>query len=450
VSSDIHSVLVGEVFRKAGMVAKASGSAITGGTVNYYLKCLTGTNAGKWWDGNSWETGEQANAMTHQADGGWTVELAATPFVDAIVYYEYAKESGDLHVAGEGRLLRGCAVKQPATVAAGDSVDVTTLLRALVMHSTTIATLDLQSDFTLADGSTDDDAYNGCLVIVRDASTATRRCMGFVKDYTGSTRRVVLAAIPGVAGFVLEANDLVDIIPCGAKAVWDELLTAHAIGLSAGAVLTALSNYDIVHTGTAAAIDTVAGLWIQLTSGASTIDNKYVDQVIFILTGTDAGAQQRLISSYDGATKKAYFNRPLAGTTFTAGTYCIKAGAYIPVPYIADAVLDELTAGHAVAGSAGKALTDILADTGTDGVVVATASKTGYGLAADGLDSITVTEPTGKPTTFRGWLMWLVQRFRRASKTPTTILVKTEAGATVTTQTVTDDGAGTETLGPPT
>ena len=113
-------------------------------------------------------------------------------------------------------------------------------------------------------------------------------------------------------------------------------------------------------------------------------------------------------------------------------------------------VLDELTAGHAVAGSAGKALTDILADTGTDGVVVATASKTGYGLAADGLDSITVTEPTGKPTTFRGWLMWLVQRFRRASKTPTTILVKTEAGATVTTQTVTDDGAGTETLGPPT
>jgi hypothetical protein len=258
------------------------------------------------------------------------------------------------------------------------------------MHSTTIATLDLQSDFTLADGSTDDDAYNGCLVIVRDASTATRRCMGFVKDYTGSTRRVVLAAIPGVAGFVLEANDLVDIIPCGAKAVWDELLTAHAIGLSAGAVLTALSNYDIVHTGTAAAIDTVAGLWIQLTSGASTIDNKYVDQVIFILTGTDAGAQQRLISSYDGATKKAYFNRPLAGTTFTAGTYCIKAGAYIPVPYIADAVLDELTAGHAVAGSAGKALTDILADTGTDGVVVATASKTGYGLSAAALDAILV------------------------------------------------------------
>lgn len=70
-------------------------------------------------------------------------------------------------------------------------------------------------------------------------------------------------------------------------------------------------------------------------------------------------------------------------------------------------------------------------------------------LAADGLDSIAATESSGKPTTFPGWIMWLVQRFRRSSKTPTAVKVETEAGATVTTQTITDDGAGTETLGPP-
>jgi hypothetical protein len=75
--------------------------------------------------------------------------------------------------------------------------------------------------------------------------------------------------------------------------------------------------------------------------------------------------------------------------------------------------------------------------------------KTGFSLAADGLDSITATEPTGKPTTFRGWVMWLVQCFRAGTMTATTKLVKTEAGATVTTQTVSDDGT-TETLGPPT
>ena len=91
----------------------------------------------------------------------------------------------------------------------------------------------------------------------------------------------------------------------------------------------------------------------------------------------------------------------------------------------------------------------ILADTGTDGVVVATASKTGYSLAATGLDSITATEPSGKPTTFPGWIMWLVQRFRRSAKTTTTLTTLTEAGATITTQAITDDGAGTETLGEP-
>jgi hypothetical protein len=111
-SSDIHSVLVGETWRKAGLVAKASGSAITTGTVNYYLKCLTGANAGKWWKNSdqTWAATETANAMTHQADGNWTITLAASPFTDAVLYLEYAKEAGDLHVAAEGRLLRGKAV----------------------------------------------------------------------------------------------------------------------------------------------------------------------------------------------------------------------------------------------------------------------------------------------------------------------------------------------------
>ena len=90
----------------------------------------------------------------------------------------------------------------------------------------------------------------------------------------------------------------------------------------------------------------------------------------------------------------------------------------------------------------------ILDDTGTAGVVVAAGSKTGYKLASDGLDSVTATEPTGKPTTFAGWVMWLVQRFRRADMTATTLTVKTEAGATVTTQSVSDDGV-TQSIGAP-
>lgn len=111
-ASDILSILVGETWRKAGMVAKASGDAITSGTVNYYLKAKSGVNAGKWWKNSdqTWAVVETANAMTHDADGNWTIELAESPFADGVVYLEYAKESTNLHVAGEGRLLRGKAV----------------------------------------------------------------------------------------------------------------------------------------------------------------------------------------------------------------------------------------------------------------------------------------------------------------------------------------------------
>jgi hypothetical protein len=97
-----------------------------------------------------------------------------------------------------------------------------------------------------------------------------------------------------------------------------------------------------------------------------------------------------------------------------------------------------------------KLKTDLIpASPAAVGSAMVVSDKTGFSLAATGLDAITATEPTGKPTTFPGWIMWLIQRARSSSKSTTQILVKTEAGATVTTQAITDDGAGAETLGPP-
>jgi len=76
--------------------------------------------------------------------------------------------------------------------------------------------------------------------------------------------------------------------------------------------------------------------------------------------------------------------------------------------------------------------------------------KTGFKLAPDGLDAIEDPDDlTTVPTTFGEKLRWLIQRFWRADKTPTIIRVKNEAGDTITTQAVTDDQAGTETLGAP-
>ena len=149
--SQYHTINAGELERGFTVIARLDGSPITAGTVNYYLKCKSGTNAGKWWrdSDQSWQATETANAMTHDVDGHWDVLLnagAAGPFVAGVRYREYVKESGNLHVP-EGRLLACDAApgtpggpllvgtgdgavnpsggKVPATITAGDNSDKT-------------------------------------------------------------------------------------------------------------------------------------------------------------------------------------------------------------------------------------------------------------------------------------------------------------------------------------
>lgn len=74
---------------------------------------------------------------------------------------------------------------------------------------------------------------------------------------------------------------------------------------------------------------------------------------------------------------------------------------------------------------------------------------TGYTLASDGLDSISIVEPTGYPTNFREFLMWLVMRWlnKHVFDLPAGELkVKKGNDAAATTQTYTKVD-GVETVG---
>lgn len=79
------------------------------------------------------------------------------------------------------------------------------LLESTLMIKTTIATLTSQTSFTLSAGSPDDDAYNDCLIMIKDESTAKQKAIGFVSDYAASTLTVTLVADPGV--FTMGVND---------------------------------------------------------------------------------------------------------------------------------------------------------------------------------------------------------------------------------------------------
>ena len=89
------------------VIAKASGNPIIAGTVNYFLKAKSGADVGKWWRNSdqTWQVAETANAMAHEADGHWEIDLASSPFVDGLRYLEYVKESGDLHVPDSRHLI---------------------------------------------------------------------------------------------------------------------------------------------------------------------------------------------------------------------------------------------------------------------------------------------------------------------------------------------------------
>ena len=167
------------------------------------------------------------------------------------------------------------------------------IARSVVLNSTTIATLASQTSFTLTAGSVDNDAYNGCLCLVRDSATATQKCVGFISDYVGGTKTVTLAVDPAV--FTMAIGDYVDIVPCSAKAVWDEVITSavHNVDTSAGYYLRRLYQTMVTRVAQCAKVGTTTT--ICLDAAASQVADYYKGQVIAIFAGTGAGQARACI-----------------------------------------------------------------------------------------------------------------------------------------------------------
>lgn len=81
-----------------------------------------------------------------------------------------------------------------------------------ILLQTTIATYSSQTSFTLTAGSTADDTYNGCLLVIYDSTTEAQTAIGVVSDYTGSTKTITLLNSPLSASFTFAAGDFITII----------------------------------------------------------------------------------------------------------------------------------------------------------------------------------------------------------------------------------------------
>lgn len=125
-----------------------------------------------------------------------------------------------------GSAVGGSVVKEIADNASGGGGGAD----AMLLQSTTIASLASQTSFTLTAGSADDDAYNGCMLICTDQSTAVQKCVGLISDYTGSTRTVTLAASPGI--FTMATGDAVKVYASPKQ-------LPNALPVTAGGIITA-------------------------------------------------------------------------------------------------------------------------------------------------------------------------------------------------------------------
>jgi hypothetical protein len=134
-----------------------------------------------------------------------------------------------------------------------------------------------------------------------------------------------------------------------ADAVWDELLAGHTTEASYGALMQSHN----LHVGTAQA-GAASSITFDAT-GSSATDDLYNYQFVTIRSGTGAG-QTRQVTDYNGTTKVATVNLAWTTNPSTDSEYIVHPGGLdaATVAALADAVWDELRAGHVAAGSFGE------------------------------------------------------------------------------------------------
>ncbi|MCP4259103.1 MAG: hypothetical protein GY774_16580 [Planctomycetes bacterium] len=240
--------------------------------------------------------------------------------------------------------------------------------------------------YTLLDtDGTDFDGATGCHGISIDTSDNTDA--GFYA--AGSEYWVMINAVTidsqtvrfWVAIFSIDnrmANTITD-------KVWDEVLTGatHNVNNSAGKKLRQAADVS-GYSGTVNDASATTTSFI-IDSGASAIDDFYIDQT-FIFTDGALEGQARIILTYTGATRTVTFDEALTSAPANGDGIQIMADHVHSAAQIADNVLDEALAGHTTAGTLGKGVTDI--NTKTDNLPADPATETTLAIITDYVDEL--------------------------------------------------------------
>lgn len=149
-------------------------------------------------------------------------------------------------------------------------------------------------------------------------------------------------------------------------AVWDEALSGHNVGGSTGKALRQLKEGVITVEGSVN--DSSATTTTFISNLTETTDGFYHDKVIVFISG-DLSGQARHIETYTGSTKSITVSQAFTSAPANADEFLILATH--------EHSIDEIQAGLATSSALATVdanVDSILADTGTDGVVLSTAT----------------------------------------------------------------------------
>lgn len=130
-----------------------------------------------------------------------------------------------------------------------------------ILVRTTIATLASQTSFTLTAGSADDNAYNGCIIVIENASTAAQKAVGVIGDYTGLTKTITLLNDPAI--FTMATTNIVTII---ADRALKPTVDNRTLDVSTGGE----SGVDWANVGSATTTVTLSGTTVKTATDVET------------------------------------------------------------------------------------------------------------------------------------------------------------------------------------
>lgn len=148
-----------------------------------------------------------------------------------------------------------------------------------------------------------------------------------------------------------------------ATAVWDRVVSKsnHNIANSAGRYLRTI--VQAVGSGAEGTVNADGSeTTISFKTNLNKVDNFYNDQLIVFTTG-DLTGQANMILTYANIDGVIIFDEGWTSAPANGDEFIVTPIHVHPKSQIVDAILDELLAGHATAGTLGKAVSDILADT---------------------------------------------------------------------------------------